>query len=359
MSWHCALPHSHVYTDPAGRYRLCCVAGPSDKTIHDHTISEYFHSDYMEELREEFRTGELDKVKTLCRKCIEQEKSGQTSYRQLWSQEIEELKSGERHMTFKLSLFGSYCNLSCYMCDPANSTKRHTELKKLGWLDEFFYEKHKPLDIQESLKQLEEFLPYTSAFVIIGGEPLLIDAHYKFLDGLIESGHADQICLSYTSNLTMSVDKFNTYVDKFKDVRMSASIDGLGERNDWIRYGSKFQTIIDNMGKLKCTKQVYYTTSVLSVFQCNEADKYFKSIGAPVEDFIIVDSFLSVRHMPHELKLELLDDIHIPSVREELKKPRDEKQWQKAMNYISDLDKTRKIKAKDIFDEIVPYLRDS
>jgi sulfatase maturation enzyme AslB (radical SAM superfamily) len=226
-------------------------------------------------------------------------------------------------------------------------------------LDEFFYEKHKPLDIQESLKQLEEFLPYTSAFVIIGGEPLLIDAHYKFLDGLIESGHADQICLSYTSNLTMSVDKFNTYVDKFKDVRMSASIDGLGERNDWIRYGSKFQTIIDNMGKLKCTKQVYYTTSVLSVFQCNEADKYFKSIGAPVEDFIIVDSFLSVRHMPHELKLELLDDIHIPSVREELKKPRDEKQWQKAMNYISDLDKTRKIKAKDIFDEIVPYLRDS
>ena len=355
MSWHCALPYSHIYTDPAGRYRLCCVSAPLDKTIHDHTLSEFFYSDEMNSLRKEFETGNLDKVKSLCMKCIEQEKAGDISYRKEWSEEIEQLKCGDRHMTFKLSMFGSYCNLSCFMCDPVNSTRRHSDLKKIDWLNEFYFEKQKPLDIKDTLAQLKEFLPYTTAFVIIGGEPLLITSHYEFLDGLIESGHAHEISLSYTSNLTMSVDRFNSYVDKFKNVRLNVSIDGLFDRNDYIRYGSDFETIIENMNKLKCITRVYYTVSALSVFQCNEANKYFNN---RIADFQIVDSpdFLSVRHMPHEIKLELLDTIQIPKVRSELKKPRDEVQWQKALKYISDLDKNRNRKAKDIFYELSEFL---
>lgn len=355
MSWHCSLPFSHIYTDPSGHYGLCCMSKLFNKSIHDTTLQEYFYSKEMKSIREEFETGKLDKVKSLCQVCIEQEKNGDDLYRQLWSEEVDQLKDGDRHMTFKLSIFGNYCNLSCYMCFPVNSSRREADLKKIGWYEEFNPEKSKASDIDEVFDQLKPFLSKTTAFVIIGGEPLLMDKHYRFLDLLIKSGESKNISLSYTSNLTLNVDKFESYVKHFKNVRVSVSIDGVGEKNDYIRYGSKFDTIVENMKKLSCIVQVYYTVSILSVFDCNKAYDYFDYIA----DYNIVYSpdFLSIKHLPQDIKNKLLDQIKFSKVQSELKKERSEDQWQKAIKYIKKLDESRERKSYELFPEIAHVLR--
>lgn len=346
--WFCALPFSHIYTDPAGRYGLCCVSKLFSTNINEIPLKEHFFSDYMKSIREEMLSGKLDKVNHFCSKCIQQEKDGNTSYRTLWSNDLANHMTEDRFMFFKLSIFGNYCNLSCYMCMPVNSSRRTNDLIKLNWLDEFSPEKHKKSNIDDIIDQLKPFLPNTIGFSIMGGEPLLIKKHYKFLDKLIELDEAKNLTLNYTSNLSLNLDKFISYIPKFKKIRMNVSIDGYKERNDYIRFGSKFDDIMDNVVKLKqhCEVNIYYTVSILSVFSVDKID---------ANDYNIVDTpnFLSVRHLPDNIKQKLNVTGKVLS---ELNKPRDELQWQKAVRYIRDLDKTRKIKAKDIFTELRDYL---
>jgi len=101
------------------------------------------------------------------------------------------------------------------------------------------------------------------------------------------------------------------------------------------------------MKKLKCDTNVYYTVSILSVFDCNKAIEYFGEI----KDFNIVDApdFLSIRHLPNHIKVKVKAPDKVMS---ELYKPRDEDQWQRALQYIRDLDQHRGTTCAEVFPEL-------
>ena len=380
--WFCALPFSHIFTTTANEFAPCCVAKTTKYNLHNDTIVDYFLSDEMNDVRKEMLSGNLDKTKYYCDKCIKMENNGQESYRKIWTEELyntfteeqkqdfnESLKFDSkftpvgRQLTFKLSMFGNYCNLSCYTCLPINSSRRTSDLKKIGWLDEFGPYQIKNIPIENILEQIKPLLPYTHGFIMIGGEPLLIKSHYDLLDMLIESGHSKEIYLNYTTNLTLlKKDKTNflDYVDKFKRIQINVSIDGLKERNEYIRYGSNWDTLINNYNAIHnmVDRRIYYTVSTLSIFECEKAYEYFNQ---EIADFILVDSpdFLSVRHLPDKIKQNFVDklsDSCYNNIIKELKKDRVEQQWLKAINYIKKLDETRPVKAKGIFTELKDYL---
>lgn len=379
------MPFSHIYTTSRGEFRLCCMATKHHQShnIHEHTIEEYFYSDEMNELRQEFVTGKLDKVKKICAKCITDEENNVTSDRLLYNDlypkhfDWEGLKESvdnfidtgvffptTRQFTIKLTIFGNFCNLSCYTCLPHNSSKRERELININWIDEFSPTPTKRHNLDSIFEQIERLLPHTAAFVITGGEPLIMKSHYNLLDRVVNSGHAKDITLSYTTNLTMFSDdkrNFLDYIDEFRNVMVNVSIDGIGERNDWIRYGSDWDTLMKNMKTIDglVDIQVYYTTSILSIFQAKEADELYPNV---LYDITVVTNpeFLSVRHLPQDIKDSLIPTFDKPKFSKivaELNKPRDEALWQKALKYIDDLDAKRPTKAKDLFTELSHVLR--
>lgn len=387
MSWFCTLPFSHLYNTTDGKFRLCCMSTGDHQTynIHDHSIKDWWYSDELNELRTEFVTGKLDKVKTICSKCITDENNGVQSYRlyhdELLPQYIEdyscieqsrehfsntgEFKHFGRQLSLKLQIFGNYCNLSCYTCLPQSSSRRTTELQKIGWYNAFGGRPVTQIDLDSVFDQIKDLLPYTAAIVIIGGEPLLMNSHYDFLDMIIQSGHSKEIILSYTTNLTLlNLDKRNflDYTDKFKQVAVNVSIDGIGKRNEYIRHGSNWDKLIENYNAIegKVLRRVYYTTSILSVFECKKAAEIFPDI---LYDITIVTApdFLSVRHLPEHIKVDLLielaGDDRFKAIKKELNKDRSEKQFQKAINYIKTLDKVRPIKSYELFEELRDVLR--
>lgn len=387
MSWFCTLPFSHLHTTTDGKFRLCCMATGDHQShnMHDHTIKDWWYSDELNQLRKEFVTGKLDKVKTICSKCITDETNKAKSYRQyhdeLLPQHIEDFdaiiqsknhfeQTGEfKHFGRQLSLsfrsFGNYCNLSCYTCLPQSSSRRTTDLKKLGWYEAFGGRHIKTVSLESTFKQIEELLPETAAMVIIGGEPLLMKEHYDFLDMIIESGHSKEIILSYTTNLTLlNIDKRNflDYVDQFKQVAVNVSIDGIGKRNDYIRYGSNWDQLVNNYRAIegKVIRQVYFTTSILSVFDCKKAAELFPDILFDIT-IVTTPDFLSVKHLPEEIKINLLKDLagndKFKGIMKELNKDRDEKQFQKAINYIKALDRVRDVKSYELFEELQDVLR--
>ena len=58
---------------------------------------------------------------------------------------------------------------------------------------------------------------------------------WKFLERLVEEGVSKNIEISYNTNGTVFDDKFNDIWKEFQSVTLGVSIDGVGERNKFIR----------------------------------------------------------------------------------------------------------------------------
>jgi sulfatase maturation enzyme AslB (radical SAM superfamily) len=163
--------------------------------------------------------------------------------------------------------FGNLCNLKCRSCGPTDSSKWYEDYTKV-WGKKFtetsnkiyieqvdgkFQANPNVYDWHMSPKfwdQLEQRIPQISQLYLVGGEPLLIKAHFDFLQKCIEEGYAKNIKLEYNSNITVIPDKAWDQWRQFREVQVGASIDGVGKFNDYIRNPSIWSEVEANLDRL-------------------------------------------------------------------------------------------------------------
>lgn len=170
---------------------------------------------------------------------------------------------------------GTNCNLKCRMCSPYSSSLWHEDWEKLG--DEVTaVDREDKVRLMsnwenqaQSIDSLKSLSPNLKEIYITGGEPLLSPGHKKYLLSLIEQNLARNITLKYTSNATVYDENLVKLWDNFKDIRISLSVDARGALNNYIRYPSQWERILQTVekyqktlpGKLKvrihCTVQAY------------------------------------------------------------------------------------------------------
>ena len=81
-----------------------------------------------------------------------------------------------------------------------------------------------------------------------GGEPTLIKANYRMLEMLLEAGN--KTCsVEFTSNMTTWNPKFYDALSQFEEVEIQMSLDGADEVGEYIRYGSDFTVVRENVRK--------------------------------------------------------------------------------------------------------------
>ena len=222
-----ALTNSIFIANEEKPYRPCCWY----KTHIDAVDAD----DYQKQLRE------LD-TETNCDYCIQQEKGGEYSYRQQFD------KPDELILTVS---FDNICNLACVTCTPANSTQLIQEM----FSDEHgfggSYDKRYFTQISKQAPKKIDFIKTTLAtskfktlrFDILGGEPLINPAVFEFIDWLAEQPYAKKTNLSVTTNGTTYSDKIIKYLDKFANVIIQLSIDGINKEFEYLRYKSNFETL--------------------------------------------------------------------------------------------------------------------
>jgi len=232
----------------------------------------------------------------------------------------------ERICEIQLKIFGSQCNLDCHMCMHANSTTRQKGIEGGVWNNNVFgrwgndkdaYIKHVMKDRTEGvLEQIIELAPYTRSIKIIGGEPLIMKKQYEMLDALIECGESKNIIIKYQTNLTKMQSgshKFVNYIPHFKRVAMVASVDGIGEVNDYMRRKSDWKEIEKNIDILQKSDNVDVDfnglVSFLSVMRFHEVIDYVKNTTkvdqlnwAMLED----PKHLRVNNLPQPIKDKLI-----------------------------------------------------
>lgn len=317
----CVLPWIHLATRPNGDMRLCCTANASGAGIdHEvglvrsdngstinfakHTPMTAWNSEYMKNVRQTMIAGNIPPS---CKGCFDEEAQGIVSKR-LWETATWERDEGvdlpelirqtkedgtvpEKLLYLDLRL-GHTCNIKCVMCSPHDSSKWVSDWQKLypkienpevkiqiRWdkkeFNNFWYEKGLFWD------EIYAQIPNLKQVYFAGGEPLMIKEHKLFIEEIIRQGCQNKILLRYNSNGILVDNELIQLWSKFRKVKFAVSVDAAYERDNYIRYPTKFEDVERTLHLLD-----------------NTPDNIHVSIATAIQIF-------NIKHLPDFIKWKL------------------------------------------------------
>lgn len=386
MSTFCCLPWIHLATHPDGGTTLCCISDHRNGTsrarnlnpttflnLNDSSIDSMMNNDYFKEVRLQMLEG---KIPNACQRCFNEESNNVRSKRVEENSKFNFTEDVARAITsadgripvnFKFIelRLGNLCNLRCVTCNPNSSSKWILPYQKLQ--SELTFVTHYDRKINCSWTESDEFwsdlFEHSENLELIyvnGGEPTLVEKHWKYLEELIARGYNERITLWYNINLTNLPDKLIELWKQFKKVQITCSIDDLYGRNDYIRAGSNFDTIIANLDKLQnlaCFDvSVCQTISWLNIYYINEFNKFMRDRGLHVHlNFVYDPEFLSLKVLPQDIKDKLLssysdlNEWDLNSVKNQFSNEPNMDLMLKGLEYVKKMDQFSQKQFKELF----------
>lgn len=292
----CMLPWVSIESSPTGTARPCCLAREEITGIdlRTHTLEQAYKSEYMQNLRQQFRAGEKPAT---CKQCWDEEDAGRTSKRinsrirlkELYEQVDWDNNTPDQLWFVDLKL-GNICNLKCRICGSWSSSKWAAEEmdylppsinKKTHIAYQWLKQGRWPEESPAFWENLKELLPNIKYFEFTGGEPWLIEEHWDLLRYAAETGHSRNIDIHYNTNATVDPlgPERSAIWHQFGRVDIAFSIDNVGERFEYERYGAdwnKANEIIDaihfarNVDSPNITTQLCFTINVQNVYYLDE-----------------------------------------------------------------------------------------
>jgi radical SAM protein with 4Fe4S-binding SPASM domain len=330
----CIIPWIHLNTWPNGNVYQCCITNYKNNlgNLKQNTLKELWNSDHMKNLRLQFLNGEKPST---CKKCFEQEDNDIVSFRHNanWTFEhhIEPLVSSTnvdgslddmklRYWDFR---FSNLCNMKCRMCGGHLSSLWFNDEAELygNTSEKVPVVNTKDHSIDDMYKILDEQIDNVEEIYFAGGEPLIMDEHYYILEKLIEKKRFN-VKLRYNTNLLkVSYKKWNN-IDLWKHfelVQVMASLDGFGPRGEYIRKGTKWEVIDNNIRLLVNSPNVQFNVSptiqLLNIFHLPEFIDYLFSCGLKIDNMHISNVLTD----PKWYHINTLDDEYKKQVEENFK----------------------------------------
>lgn len=352
----CVVPWIQLSTKPNGNIRICClmtqsqdfdrgVLRRSDGSIYNAREPDFldsFNTQKAKDLRLDLLAG---KKNPMCKACWRKESVGMTSKRQVSNRDFEVHFSEEeaRKITahdgtvknnplLYLDLrFGNLCNMKCIMCHPSSSTLWYNDFVELYGEKEFTDTGEKvalesvggnyqPKDRKyfswyenESFWEiLEERMSQVKQIYLVGGEPLLIKEHERFLERCLQSGIAAEITLEYDTNLSHLNQRILPLWSQFKKVKLRVSIESTGEQNDYIRFPSVWSEIASNISKVrqlnsKIDLNFSITWQSLNIFAVTQVWDHYPETG--VVRILNSPAHLDIKVLPKEIKAKALEHL--------------------------------------------------
>jgi radical SAM protein with 4Fe4S-binding SPASM domain len=259
----CVLPWIHLYINPQGTVGTCCEFNEHYPLgfIKNNPLQEIANSDAMKTVRRQMLSGQRP---ISCSSCWTKEDAGLPSNRQLANQQFSQhLSLSEqthedghvkdfklRYLDFRAS---NVCNLKCRMCGGKFSSRIAKEENDLYNTSTYIDLKLTSAEIYSTLNYIEENIDYLESVYFAGGEPLIMEEHYKILDLLLKHNKSD-IKINYNTNLTqLSYKKYNIvdYWEKFSNIIVGASIDLIGPQAGYVRSGTDYDELEENYESIK------------------------------------------------------------------------------------------------------------
>lgn len=272
----CIYPWTHLHAYPTGEAYPCCHAEMSVGQVGDckkNTLSEIWQDQPMQKLREDMLA---ETANATCTRCYEQEAagffSGRKSANKHHGHHVKKLDANPFEITYWDIRFSNLCNLRCRSCGHIFSSAWYQDQAQLAgpdWTDKNVVLNYAGQTVTDMWEQLQPHLDHVEQIYFAGGEPLMMQEHYRILDELERRGRFD-VRLIYNTNFTQTKLKDRTVFDywkRFKSVAVGASLDAMGPRAEYIRKGTQWATVEHNRRQMLdiCPDVDFYISPTLSI----------------------------------------------------------------------------------------------
>lgn len=351
----CNYPFRHLYVDTNGHQKVCCMpdeyiekdCGYRQYTMNDGLLPAW-NSDYMKDMRMKMIRGE--KV-AACSKCYKLESLGLKSLRtEAGLNNIENYTSqinsdgSLNTMPEAIELhFGNVCNLKCTMCSHYFSHMWGKELLAIKDKDPIFFKWIQQQggnvnnwstgdlgkvydwfkDRNVLMKVFDDISDHITKIQAIGGEPTIISEFWELFEYLKEKKTLEKKELQLTTNGTNINKKIVGYFTEMKNVDIMISLDGLNQRNRYIRFPSNWNTIYQNLKTYqelsKQTNSMHcwlaFTPQILNIDQLVEFIIFFQEQNYVVRlnPNVVSPKIYDINYFPYEykkfIKQKLLKDF--------------------------------------------------
>ena len=310
----CMLPWIHLHSFPTGEAYPCCNTEMPNKIGNTNlqSLEEIWHGIEMQDVRHRMLAGE--KVEG-CKRCYEQEEAGFFSMR----------LSSNKHFGHHIALtdnenpdlkliywdirFSNLCNLRCRSCGHIFSSNWYDDQAKIVDLEhgsgEGWKTRHKRINFagrneDDMWEQLKDQIDNVEQVYFAGGEPLIMEEHYRLLNELIQRGKTD-VRLIYNTNFTELAYKKKNVLELWKEfdsVSIGASLDAMGPRAEYIRKNCDWNQIERNREEMLkiCPRVDFYISPTLSIMNALHLPEFHRDW--------VTKGFLK----PQDLNINILQD---------------------------------------------------
>lgn len=243
------------------------------------------------------------------------------------------------------------CNGGCIMCGSWYSSFWANELKEF-----------QPAPVVDPLDQILKLIDVQKLRKInfLGGEPFLSDTDSRILPLI---AHPELVDLQYTINGSIYPSQERiTQWKKYKSVLINFSIDGIGDRFEYIRYPLKWKTVNGNLSRMirelpdNVKFKANHTINIFNLYYHNEFDIWYNEIkklgrlddytfspaNGVLEAFSVTDKLLTLLKSKYDAdsKVIKLVNNNINNNKTEM------------LKFITELDARRGLNWQQVFPEI-------
>jgi MoaA/NifB/PqqE/SkfB family radical SAM enzyme len=320
-----------MHAFPNGKAFPCCLA--DDRlpigNFKEQTLEQVWNSSAYKNMRKNMLN---EKPSQECTRCYDQEKSGFISMRNSTNKNfghhialVDNTKEDGQFDDFKLRYydirFSNLCNMSCRTCGSWFSSSWYQEES-----DTFGVRNHPQIMFagrteDDMWAQLTPHIPHLEQIYFAGGEPLIMEEHYRILKELVKREMFD-VKLIYNTNfsrLNLKDDSVLELWKLFKNVSVGASLDAMGVRAEYIRKGTKWDQIERNREKMMevCPTTDFYVSSTISIFNLLHITDFHKEWVN--RGFIQAQDWnLNILQFPIRDKINVLPQIYKDQAREKI-----------------------------------------
>ena len=289
----CYSPWTSIDIDSQGKILPCCKYRPAPTdpafNIQTHSLTEYARSAFLQEIKQDFLN---DQWPGGCVRCKVEEQNNILSKRQLdherWQEHYAQYDLNSDQWLTATIAFGNTCNLKCITCGSHSSSRWQEEYREIYGQD-FQHVKFYRNDF------VDDFVSQAPGIIhldIPGGEPFLsgVPEQKKLLKHYIDTGRAADITLHYVTNATIFPDQdWWQLWSHFREIDMQLSIDGIGDRYEYIRYPAVWTNTEQTVHTYVQQEQsipnlrlsVSHTVSAYNIFYLDEFFTWCRGVGLP------------------------------------------------------------------------------
>jgi sulfatase maturation enzyme AslB (radical SAM superfamily) len=205
-------------------------------------------------------------------------------------------------------------------------------------------------------EKVEPYMDGLEEIYFAGGEPLIMEEHYRILKRLVEK-KMFHVKLKYNTNFSQmtykDIDVMKEW-DKFEQVEIGASLDASHKRGEYLRKGQSWQQVEDNRKRMfdVCPRAYFFIATCLDIFNSFHVPDFhidwyergwIKDEGSLINP-LLTPAYLRIQMLPAPLKDQLREKYNTAQEWMDNNTKSKSKRYTALIKFLDEADYSHKIK---------------